>query len=314
MHRIQYDTALALARKAFEAGARQRVWPDGKVTLRSLDWDIAGNCENPRYIEIGARVGSRDASRWVYPLKQGGTVSVRMSVRCRTCQRCLKKRAAMWRHRALAECDYAPRTWFCTFTFRPTKQTEFLNRARLRMHRQGLDYDSLAPQDRLGLLDDEAYKSIQDFIKRVRKNSRASLRYLVVTEAHKSGAVHYHALIHEQNPDCPVRHSVLSKAWRDGFAKFNLLHDRQQATYVTKYLHKTARARVRASGRYGHPAYRHSLHSEGSSVTIDPSNKPVMRTDHETSERVSDCVPCRSSELQSHAAGGTRLSTVIPSE
>ena len=92
---------------------------------------------------------------------------------------------------------------------------------------------------------------VTKWLKRVRKESGAKLRYILVAEAHKSGLPHYHMLVHEQVGGGQVGERTLRKQWAMGFSKWNLVTDKAPARYVCKYLTKAAAARVRASLNYG---------------------------------------------------------------
>jgi len=151
----------------------------------------------------------------------------------------------------MTECKLAERNWLGTLTLRPDRQQHALDVARLAEARQGCDFDALSVEEQFRKRHGVISKEITRWMKRVRKNSGAPLRFFLVVEAHKSGAPHYHVIIHESDPAKPVRHAVLVKAWTWGFSKFNLLHDKTAAAYATKYLSKSSLARVRASERYG---------------------------------------------------------------
>jgi hypothetical protein len=127
----------------------------------------------------------------------------------------------------------------------------FLSLARATAARKGYDFEDQTNEKQFIARNAEISKEITRYIKRVRKNSAASLRYLVVTEAHKSGDPHYHALIHEVHPDEPVRKAILKDCWKLGFSHHKLVKDPIHASYVCKYLSKTMSARVRASQHYG---------------------------------------------------------------
>ncbi len=162
---------------------------------------------------------------------------------CRRCSVCLRKRATMWRRRIQSELSLSSRTWFATFTVNPEN--------RLR-------YDILRDVGR-PLTDDQIFadrhrliqRDFTLFFKRVRKVSRAPLRYCLVAEAHRDGWPHYHALIHERGPQVTKRQ--LEAAWRVGYTSFKLVDSPNSRTafYVTKYVAKQALARIRASLRYG---------------------------------------------------------------
>lgn len=145
----------------------------------------------------------------------------------------------------------AERTWFGTLTLRPERQQFVLDNARMKLARQGLDFDGLSEVEQFRLRHEFVSLELTRWLKRVRKNSEAPLRFCLVAEAHKSGAPHYHVLVHESDPARPVRKSVLCEAWTWGFTRWKLVEDQRAAGYVTKYLSKSALARVRASLKYG---------------------------------------------------------------
>jgi len=188
---------------------------------------------------------------------QGLPMTVTADVPCRRCENCLRRRAAHWRLRALSEGSYAARTWFSTLTFNPEARFECLTRARtgrtrVSLGEQGVDYDALDETERFRLYERETYAHVRGWLKRVRKHNPA-FRYLLVVERHKSGDPHYHVLVHESDPDQPLRKRLLSSQWRSGFSQFKLVENRSQLTYSTKYLTKDFAARVRASQNYGTP-------------------------------------------------------------
>ena len=187
-------------------------------------------------------------------------MTIQIDVRCRKCENCLRKRAAHWRIRALAEYRAAEavgaRTWFGTLTLAPEHRMKVLNLCRKGKFRvpnweQGIDFDALSENDKFRAKHAVISEELTRFVKRVRKNSKAVIRILVVAEAHKDGEPHYHLLLHETQPETPVRQRVLTDAWKWGFSSFTLCRDNRQASYVCKYLAKSSLARVRASLDYG---------------------------------------------------------------
>ena len=172
--------------------------------------------------------------------------------RCRKCGPCLEHRSRLWAARACTEIALAPgRTWFGTLTLNPERQFLALVQARSAAAKSAVDWDELDEGERFRRVDRVIAAEIQKFLKRIRTNSEATLRYLVVCEQHKSGLPHYHCLVHEAVGR--VSNRQLAAAWRWGFSKFKLVPpgDPQHAFYVAKYLAKSALARVRASARYG---------------------------------------------------------------
>lgn len=224
------------ASHALFAGARQT----GPI---SVDWDIAGNCESPKGVELHGRK---------YRDRHHGSTApafVSMSVRCRRCATCLRARSRRWRYRAETEINQASRTWFGTLTLSPESHFHTGCVAASRNALRSVNFARLGADDQFT----ERHRVISDeitrYLKRVRKASGAPFRYLLVAEAHKSGLPHYHILLHEYG--LKVTHRVLSSQWLLGFEKWRLVHDKGAAGYVCKYLTKSALARVRASKRYG---------------------------------------------------------------
>lgn len=188
-------------------------------------------------------------------------MSIEIHTRCRNCDNCRKVRANLWRFRAKAEWACAARTWLGTLTLRPDQHYRALMSARHKVTRQGLDFDALSEAERFGLIHNEISPEITKLLKRLRENSKAPLRYMIVTELHKSGLPHFHVLLHEVRADKPIRYQQLASEWPLGFSKWKLVTDRNGAAYVSKYLTKSLlRARVRASQKYGQ-GYTLSEHS-----------------------------------------------------
>lgn len=207
---------------------------------------------------------------------------------CRRCEECLRKRAARWRYRAVAECEQAPRTWFGTLTLRPEEHYRIDALAR----QSERNWHDLTDHAISGLRMRGVGKELTKWLKRVRKNSGVPFRYLAVTEIHTgekrsrikdrevqqhaiTGYPHIHLLVHEVNGEEPLLKKHLSGRWDDkcsvwetppswtlGFTKFKLLppDDKQKgAMYLCKYLSKAMDARVRASIDYGNNTiYDHS--------------------------------------------------------
>ena len=213
------------------------------------EWDISGSCSRPMTRELHARplILGR-----VYKSGQGERpYSLIMHTRCRMCEECLRLRSADWRMRAVSEMREAGRTWFGTLTLAPEQHHNMLSRARHRLWRGGTDFDALSPHDQFMERMTEIGKEVTLYLKRVRKESGARVRYLLVAEAHKSGLPHLHILVHEVDSDRPVRHKTLADQWKLGFTRFKLALDVKTASYVCKYISKALLARVRASLGYG---------------------------------------------------------------
>lgn len=178
-------------------------------------------------------------------------MSMILHTRCRKCETCMRLRASEWTYRAISEVRDAARTWFGTLTLSPESQHLMVSRARQRLWSGGTDFDMLSPNDQFTERMREIGREVTLYLKRVRKESGAALRYIIVAEAHLSGAPHLHILVHEADENKPVRYATLAKQWKLGFTKYKLARDVKAAAYVCKYISKALMARVRASQSYG---------------------------------------------------------------
>lgn len=281
--RITVETLEALARRALAHGQWPLMAKNPKgehlppVIRRRLRWDVSGRCQAPVAVELFSR-HSGVIGKEVKPYM------VELKTPCRRCGWCLMQRRWLWASRAKEEYELAERTWFCTMTFSPQQHYE----AELIARNEIYDFDSLSKVAKFSALVSVHGRELTRFLKRVRKNSRAPIRYLVVAEAHKSGLPHFHMLIHEPDALRPVRKEVLKDAWHGGFAKWVLMHDSRSAVYLCKYLAKDALTRVRASFHYGQGsiAHAHSVHRlpEKEVVEKGPSKPPVVIARLESAE------------------------------
>lgn len=247
----------ALESLAYEAFANGGEFPSGWIeasgaytrNLRHAHWDIAGDCQRP----VRLTLSSRHSRRWRVTRER---MTVTLEARCRQCPACLRKRAALWRYRAIGEIAAAERTWFGTLTFRPEEHYRMEISARAGAKPAASDSQALGAWRRAQIR--EAGKELTKFFKRVRKNTGLPMRYLAVAELHLSSKTsdvmrerpHYHLLIHEQ-AGCPIPWKALDREWTLGHSKFKLVSDTRGAMYVCKYISKEAGARIRASQNYG---------------------------------------------------------------
>lgn len=203
--------------------------------------------------------------------------------RCRKCDHCLKFRQRVWAKRAVHEFLAARRTWFGTLTLRPDEHARLIAKSHNVYRRKSLSTDTV---DCLGEGEVFARKvrsvapELTKYLKRIRFESEAELRYFLVAEPHKSGLPHFHLLVHERNYK-PITKEILQSQWKLGFSFFKLCYDEGGAKYVAKYLSKSAHARVRASKQYGaaaqipfvpplhYSALSHSVAPEGEKPTRD---------------------------------------------
>lgn len=151
-------------------------------------------------------------------------------VRCRNCPGCIRARRYLWTMRAQEETLRAERTWLFTGTFRE-------------------QFHELEP----------VKEECTRYLKRLRKRFPGCIRYLLVPEEHKSGALHIHALLHGTSE---LSYRDVRSAWGAGFSDARICNWRG-AGYVTKYVTKelgkngpTRRPRIRASRN---PTYGESV-------------------------------------------------------
>lgn len=218
----------------------------GRMVARTIcEWDVSNGCSNPVLMEFVGRPPAQEGEKMVM-IAAGTKTTLRldMYVACRKCAVCIRRRRRLWTVRAAAEISQANRTWFTTLTLQPARL--FLAETVAKTRDIGYDERSQDEQDRARFA--VVAEEIQRFLKRIRKNSKAKLRYLCVQELHKSGQPHYHLLIHEV--EGTLTKAVLQAAWRWGFSQAKLT-DPRTAIYVCKYLSKSEGARVRASLGYG---------------------------------------------------------------
>ena len=241
----------SLAAKALANGAE-------RVSQMRVKWNLAKECDHPGSFK---RYGAPTSDREGYVTVAPGTshpIEVEIITPCRKCNKCLDMRSRVWAARAMAEIEASSRTWFGTLTLSPERHHQALSAVRGRSDERLADFDNAKDANRFAQVTSEIGKEITRWIKRVRKNSGAGVRYCLVAEQHKSGLPHFHVLIHERS--LPVRHAILKEAWTWGFTNFKLVtNGKGAAWYVAKYLSKSSVARVRASLNYG----------EGSTEPID---------------------------------------------
>lgn len=226
-----------------------------RVSLFRVRWNIYGRCSNPYCTELYARPYVEDVGREfvVKPGVENTPQILEIWTRCRRCPDCLRTRQRRWAGAAIQETRRAPRTWFGTLTLEPAEQFKALVQTVKRLESRGVDYETLSVAEQFV----ERHTTIGDeltrYLKRVRKNSGARFRYLLVAEKHESGDPHYHMLVHERVDSGKVLHRHLSEAWRLGFERWRLSDPRRpsRAVYLCKYLSKSLEARVRASQAYG---------------------------------------------------------------
>jgi hypothetical protein len=170
---------------------------------------MSGNCTTPVYLAYSGAVSDGQGGQWSANDRDRDH---EIAVRCRNCPSCLRARRFQWGLRAHWECLTHPATWFFTGTFR--SQTH--------------DYQ-------------ESKCEVQRFLKRLRerefaKTGERSIRYLMLPELHRSGAIHYHGLLHHSGD---VTYRMVRDSWSAGFCyPSSVRNPEATAHYVTKYATK----------------------------------------------------------------------------
>lgn len=286
---------------AREIRARIAANPDGfdRTSAIAFEVDGSGRCERPvpwetmhRATQSIRRAGIRDHVPYdpdTAGAYDGAPVILRGDARCRKCDACRRYRQKLWTARAIAEIKAASRTWFGTLTLGPHVQQHFLDVLRLKGHRGGYDFDALPEHEQFSMRANACGAECTKYLKRVRYESGALLRYVWVAEAHASGAPHFHCLVHEYGTAVPKR--VLRGQWTLGFTKWKLVEHQGAAGYVCKYLYKSSMARVRASVRYGEGPLIGSFREVSPQAGKDPSISAIA---HRSEATTSPQAPGRS--------------------
>lgn len=223
--------------------------------------NFAGNCSSPiTVLQTGRGTVLTKGGKSLHKVDvtDASTVLHELEVPCRQCENCLRRRAAHWRMRAIAETKAAPRTWFGTLTLSAEQHFRVAAACRLVAARNGDDFDTFGTERQFAARHKVISREITLFLNRLRKQCGAGIRFCCVAEAHKTGLPHYHMLVHESK-DTPVTWRALNSQWRVGFSNWKLVeNDTKPVHYVTKYLSKSSIARVRASLDYGNTTLSHS--------------------------------------------------------
>lgn len=227
---VKAQTLAIVLKRAIEGGATplgDKLWI----------WRSSGGCTQPVQIH--------------YTAGRGGPSGVlRQYVRCRRCDNCYRARRLHWTYRAGIEFALAPRTWLLTFTLKPEEHLLLQYKADLKYRRStGNSLLGVPTPEQFPFLAGEGFLLITKFFKRLRKNTKAPLRYMVTAEAHKSGLPHYHALVHET--DKAITKREFQENWQHGFSNAKLVLEPKACAYVAKYINKANAGRVRASLAYG---------------------------------------------------------------
>lgn len=163
--------------------------------------------------------------RCIAPFVKKGEQGIYHEYPCGKCPACRTRRVQQWAYRLLEECNHHDRLFFPTFTYSDD---------RLPLISVGDSH--VMTLDR---------KQIQDYVKRLRKNTGASFKYYFVGEyGGTTFRPHYHAIIYS---DKLLDHEAIISDWRDvvdGDILGNVFFgDVRSASikYVVGYLNKEVR-------------------------------------------------------------------------
>lgn len=217
-------------------------------------WDVSRGCEDPVKVTYASRATGL-AKNLRKPGYRVPVIEMVLLTPCRSCPTCLKRHARLWAGRAASECEAGVRTWFGTLTLRPDVHVWIDQLCATRKR----DFWTLPIGKKFAAQSEVLAQEITKYLKRVRKQSGARIRYLCVTEVHDGpstsdfmrGRPHVHLLLHE-GPGPQLTKSVLESQWRHGFTQFRLVNSSNHAAwYISKYVSKASEARTRASLGYG---------------------------------------------------------------
>lgn len=222
-------TRINFLRVGFQALVK-RCLDNGETLKDRMILRSAGDCLSPLVVLYGNN-------------NPKGTVRIiENHVPCRACINCKERHRAHWWHRAKYEMTRWGKAWFLTYTYNQDARLERLYKATKSA---GFNNAEWQHEDLLKLCGQDLTKSI----KRLRKNNPdVEFKYLFVFELHKDGFPHIHGLIFTRS----LTKRDIEQSWSLGFTKVKLVKSDDAIGYVTKYLSKDVRTRIRASLRFGH--------------------------------------------------------------
>ena len=165
---MDWQEVSTLVQTALMAGGR-------RISATTVEWDVSNGCESPVLMEFTGRPAAEDGEKYVHICPGSRhTLRLEMWVACRKCARCMRRRRRLWTMRAAAEISSAKRTWFVTLTLQPARRFLCETLARKR----DIGYDERTQDERDAARFAVIASELQRFMKRIRKNSRAKLRFL----------------------------------------------------------------------------------------------------------------------------------------
>lgn len=148
--------------------------------------------------------------------------------RCGKCGPCVRLKKWLKTNRIELEMKSAHGAWFCTLT-----QVQF----------------ELDDGRKFGVM---TYENVKKFLKRLRKNTGAEIKFVMAEELHRSGVRHWHAILMHRGT---VSKRQLEAAWAGddlaGHCMVRRINGRGAARYVMKYIGKDEAYIVRSSIHLG---------------------------------------------------------------
>lgn len=261
-----------IIRDAFDQGREVKIIAPGRAV-------VVTDCLAPTRIPLEGVHGGELGTEYPDVRHGKNLLIVAIDARCKKCAPCLRARSNSWAYRTRVEIMEAQRTWFVTLTLSPDWQEHYGLLAISQCGRDGRDFEHLSEAEEFGYRNRVISKQVTLFIDRLRKRSKTKMRYIAVTEAHKTGLPHYHLLVMEQmgQPAILYRHFGFSKKDRDqhgssccwglGHSTASLVTDSIRVPwYVCKYLSKNNLARVRASALFGRRPIQKTVSNQSDNV------------------------------------------------
>lgn len=226
-----------------------------RIGARRANWHISGSCERPVPVSLHSRQTGLAKNLSKAGAKAPPGIELNLFTRCRRCEACLRYTSWLWRSRAVYECEEADKTWFVTFTASPDWHIRCDHDCATRER----NFWGQPPDKIFAARSKVMGREMTLFMKRLRKQTRSRIRYLLVTEQHDSAETsefmrfrpHLHMLLHvEAGSANTVTKRDIEDQWPHGHVKAKLCGP-EAAWYVCKYISKSMNARVRASIGYG---------------------------------------------------------------
>lgn len=142
-----------------------------------------------------------------------------VSVGCGKCYECRKQKASQWKVRMMEEIRHDKTGLFITLTFNPEKYEYYKNKSEINE-----DDNELATS------------AVRDFLERIRKKTKKSIKHWFITEKGHTGTnrIHIHGIIWGENAE-----ELTREKWQNGFVFIGDYVNEKTINYIIKYVTKT---------------------------------------------------------------------------